>query len=89
MASVENHTRYPAHLATHSAQVDIALHVSGRQFRVAKLAPDRLYFDSPQLITDQTGTVIMHIDGQERRWNVTLLPTDAPSKTIQAQFAQT
>lgn len=66
----------------YSADVRIALYVNGAKLRVVKLGPDRLYLQTPQLLSESTGEIVMHIDGRERRWRVTLHPGPEPSRAV-------
>ena len=68
----------------YSADVRIELRVNGTRLRVSKIGPDRLYFDTPQTLPAGTGELVLHIDGHERRWRVTLNPADGPARTVRA-----
>ena len=86
MSSAEDHMVQPVPSGGYSTNVRIALHVNGRRIRVAKMGPQRLYLEVPQVIPERTGQVVMHVDQNVSRWRVTLQPTDQPSRVIQARF---
>ena len=56
----------------HSAQVKMQLLVSGGSFRVAQLGPDFLLVDEPFDHPPAGASVVLQVDGCERRWNVVL-----------------
>lgn len=62
----------------------IELHINGSRYRVAKLGPDRLYLVEPLDLPAERGEVVLHIDGDERRWPVALRPTG--SRIVAADF---
>ena len=88
MSSESPHIVQPASYRGYSADVRMELIVAGESFPVAQTGGGQIIFAEPIAIPGTTGEVVMYVDGNERRWNVTLLPTTSPSRTIQAQFAQ-
>jgi hypothetical protein len=70
-----------------SAQVRIDLHINGCIYPVAQAGGGRLIFDKPVMIPEARGTLVMRIDGQERRWGVRLQQSDLPQRSIAAELA--
>ena len=57
----------------HSAQVKMQLLVNGGSVRVVQMGPDFLLVDEPFDHPPVDASVVLQVDGSERRWNV-LLP---------------
>jgi hypothetical protein len=57
----------------HSAQVNMQLLVNGGSVRVVQMGPDFLLVDEPFDHPPADASVVLQVDGSERRWNV-LLP---------------
>ena len=57
----------------HSAQVNMQLLVNGGSFRVVQMGPDFLLVEEPFDHPPADASVVLQVDGTERRWNV-LLP---------------
>jgi hypothetical protein len=56
----------------HSAQVKMRLLVSGGSIRVVQMGPDFLLVDKPFDHPPAGASVVLQVDGSERRWNVVL-----------------
>lgn len=70
----------------YSADVRIELLADDRRMPVAQVGGGRLIFDEPVKLSDTAGQIVMHVDGRERRWHVTLRPNGQPSKTVDAEI---
>jgi hypothetical protein len=57
----------------HSAQVNMQLLVNGGSVRVVQMGPDFLLVEEPFDHPPADASVVLRVDGSERRWNV-LLP---------------
>jgi hypothetical protein len=57
----------------HSAQVKMQLLVNGGSVRVVQMGPDFLLVEEPFDHPPADASVVLQVDGSERRWNV-LLP---------------
>jgi hypothetical protein len=60
------------HSRGHSADVRIHLHVHGQILSVAQLGPDFLILRTPADHPPADAQISMSIDGDERRWHVSL-----------------
>jgi hypothetical protein len=67
----------------HSARVKMQLVINGGSIRVAQMGPDFLLLDEPIDHPPADASVVLQVDGRERRWNV-LLPNgiSAASKRV-------
>ena len=72
----------------HSAQVNMELLVNGGSIRVAQMGPDFLLVDEPFDHPPVGASVILQVDGRERRWNV-LLPNGISSGSKRVAIAAT
>ncbi len=58
---------------TYSAEVELHLDVDGRIVDLAQIGPDDVIANDPIDLPPGPAEVVMHVDGQERRWRVTLV----------------
>jgi hypothetical protein len=56
----------------HSAQVKMRLIVNGASIRITQMGPDFLFIDSASDHPPGEATIVLQVDGSERRWNVHL-----------------
>ena len=56
----------------HSAQVKMRLIVNGASIRITQMGPDFLFVDSASDHPSGEATIVLQVDGSERRWNVHL-----------------
>jgi hypothetical protein len=70
----------------YSAQVRIKLHVNGQIYRVAQIGGGRLIFDSPVTFPKTVGTVVMTVDGNEKRWHVEIPGHAEPTRIVEANI---
>ena len=64
----------PEQLSTerYSAVVELQLVAQGKSYPLAQIGPDFVIFKTPVELAPCDATIIMHVDGEERRWSVTL-----------------
>ena len=72
----------------HSAQVQIELIRDGQRFPVAQCGGGLLIFDEPVQLPASTGELVLTVDGQPRRWGVTLRNGMIPSRRIEADLCE-
>jgi hypothetical protein len=56
----------------HSAQVKMRLIVNGASIRITQMGPDFLFVESASDHPPGEATIVLQVDGSERRWNVHL-----------------
>ncbi|MCW5774889.1 MAG: hypothetical protein KIS87_00385 [Phycisphaeraceae bacterium] len=56
----------------YSADVRLHLRINGDFIPLAQIGPDDVVLREPATIPPGPGEVIMHVDGRERRWTVTI-----------------
>lgn len=56
----------------HSAQVKMRLIVNGASIRITQMGPDFLFVESATDHPLGEATIVLQVDGSERRWNVHL-----------------
>jgi len=56
----------------YSAVVDLRLFAQGKSYPLAQIGPDFVIFKTPVKLEPCDATIIMHVDGEERRWSVAL-----------------
>ena len=64
----------PEQLSTdrYSAEVELQLVAQGKSYPLAQIGPDFVIFKTPVELAPCDATIIMHVDGEERRWAVAL-----------------
>ena len=64
----------PEQLSTgrYSAVVELQLIAHGKSYPLAQIGPDFVIFKTSVNIAPCDATIIMHVDGEERRWSVSL-----------------
>ncbi len=70
----------------YSAEVRIVLHMAGESFKPAQIGGGMLIFSKPTTLPADSGVVVLSIDGEEIRWEVTLEPGQSPAKIFSAVF---
>ena len=65
----------PEQLSTdrYSAVVELQLVAQGKSYPLAQIGPDFVIFKTPLNLAPCDATIIMHVDGEERRWPVALV----------------
>lgn len=58
---------------TYSANVQLHLEVDGRTVDLAQIGPDDVIANDPIDLPPCEADVVMHVDGEERRWRVSLV----------------
>jgi hypothetical protein len=66
----------------YSADVRIELRLNGQRIPVAQTGGGRLILYEPRILPRADAEVVMHIDGHERRWRVSLRPGPAPDRVV-------
>lgn len=56
----------------HSAQVQLQLQIGERTLELAQIGPADIVLMQPIQLPPCNGEVVMHVDGEERRWRVHL-----------------
>jgi len=56
----------------HSAQVKMRLIVNAASLRITQMGPDFLFVESASDHPPGEATIVLQVDGSERRWNVHL-----------------
>lgn len=56
----------------HSAVVNLQLDVAGAMYELAQIGPNDIIFSEPTALSPCEAQVVMHVDGTEHRWRVTL-----------------
>ena len=56
----------------YSAVVEVQLVAQGNSYPLPQIGPDFVIFKIPMNIAPCEATIIMHVDGKERRWSVSL-----------------
>ena len=56
----------------HSAQVEMRLIVNGASISIAQMGPDFLFVESATNHPPGEATIVLQVDGSERRWTVRL-----------------
>lgn len=64
----------------------IKLLIGDASFDVSQIGGGRLTFSKPVTLPGACGDVVLSIDGQERRWAVTINPTVEPASEVEAAF---
>ena len=65
----------PEQLSTdrYSAVVELQLVAHGKSYPLAQIGPDFVIFNTPVNLAPCDATIIMHVNGEERRWPVALV----------------
>ena len=72
----------------YSARVRLELRAGGKSFPLAQIGGRRLIFDDPITLPGTDGEVVAHIDEHQQRWAVTWTTSNAPRRTIPAEFTE-
>lgn len=72
--------------AGYSADVRLDLYIAGQHFPLAQIGGNQLIFPTPVHLPAGTGEVVMSVDGQQRRWAITLEKLEFQSLTVAATF---
>ena len=65
----------PEQLSTdrYSAVVELQLVAQGNSYPLAQIGPDFVIFKTPVNLAPCEATIIMHVDGEKRRWSAALV----------------
>ena len=58
----------------------------GQEYPLAQAAPDFVILKTPAAVPAGPATIVMVVDGQERRWDVILPESSGPAERIRTQL---
>ena len=71
----------------YSSTVALQLIAHGESYLLAQVAPDFVVLKSPSQLPPGPATIVMVVDGEERRWDVVLTGTEGPAEIVSARAA--
>lgn len=74
-------------VARYSSVVTLRLLAHGQVYPLAQAAPDFVILKTAVRIPPGSATIVVDVDGDERRWDVTLLGSDGTSEIVRTRSA--